>query len=320
MIVPVNDCGSLPAGKSREALPCNQDPCQSRDCQWQDWSVWGHCSCDCGGTKTRSRHIGQYGKGAGTFCEGAGEQTEGCDKENKTCHTTPAPAVDCVFGDWNAWSSCEDACNGGAATQSNRVRVLVTGGGKVCAAKNLTETRGCDISQCDGPKSCEFSGWSEWGECLKCAGQKKRHRTIMRMPEDGGESCKRAMLEDEAKCPLHSCHSVYFCSWQDWSAWSSCSVTCGLGHRKRKRSLTTLGAEVNGSWPLEAEAVPRFYDAQATYESLEEEAQRMGSGRIQDAIASFSFGGLTVLVAMLVRRTWLAASDDGEEATTVAVE
>merc|ERR1711933_313074 len=47
--VMANDCGSPPAGESRESRFCNVDiPCQgSKDCLLTPWTEWNDCSNDC---------------------------------------------------------------------------------------------------------------------------------------------------------------------------------------------------------------------------------------------------------------------------------
>ena len=35
-------------------------------------------------------------------------------------------------------------------------------------------------------------------------------------------------------------------SWNQWSSWQPCSVTCGRGHRARTRSCSNLAPELNG--------------------------------------------------------------------------
>eukprot|EP00058_Branchiostoma_floridae_P007110 XP_002592598.1 hypothetical protein BRAFLDRAFT_68921 [Branchiostoma floridae] len=84
-----------------------------------------------------------------------------------------------------------------------------------------------------------WSDWSPWSDCsVTCGvGTQTRDRSCTNPePEHGGAECDGDTQETQ------QCDTGVFCpvdgGLSDWSAWSGCSVTCGVGTQTRHRSCT----------------------------------------------------------------------------------
>lgn len=81
---------------------------------------------------------------------------------------------------------------------------------------------------------------------------KKRYRKCdSPEPSMGGLPCIGSEME-EVECDVDFC--VINGGWSDWSAWSTCSMPCGVSHRKRKRFCTNPEPKFNGK-PCKGENV-----------------------------------------------------------------
>ncbi|XP_029588303.1 brain-specific angiogenesis inhibitor 2 isoform X1 [Salmo trutta] len=88
--------------------------------------------------------------------------------------------------------------------------------------------------------------WSQWSVCSLTCGQGWQVRTRSCVSSPYGTLCSGALREtrmcnNTATCPgdpaLSSVHGL----WEEWSAWSLCSVTCGRGSRTRTRNCVSGG-------------------------------------------------------------------------------
>ncbi|KAF4523631.1 hypothetical protein B566_EDAN010140 [Ephemera danica] len=107
-------------------------------------------------------------------------------------------------------------------------------------------------------QDCKVSEWTEWSQCSATCGRgfKTRQRYYINQIKAGIDFCERQLIGKAPCVASHpSCPDVYgmrivfhsqskdysaasenpVCSTSDWSAWSSCSVTCGVGVRTRSR-------------------------------------------------------------------------------------
>ncbi len=87
------------------------------------------------------------------------------------------------------------------------------------------------------PVNCEMNDWSGWSACSKTCGGglMNRTRTVKTAPLNGGTACPPSTESstcNNQECPVD-------CVVSDWSAFSSCSATCGGGTQTRTRTVTT---------------------------------------------------------------------------------
>ncbi|XP_035658799.1 A disintegrin and metalloproteinase with thrombospondin motifs 19-like [Branchiostoma floridae] len=101
----------------------------------------------------------------------------------------------------------------------------------------------CEQAIVDG----SWSDWSPWSTCsVTCgSGTQSRTRTFTDpAPANGGAPCEGNSQD------TRDCHTGTGCpvdgSWSDWSPWSACNVTCGIGTRSRVRVCDEPAASKGG--------------------------------------------------------------------------
>lgn len=164
------------------------------------------------------------------------------------CNKHPCP-VDCIWGNWSAWSSCDATCGGGKQSRTRPERTEAAFGGKQCIGSSK-ETRDCGLTPC--PVDCEWTEWSLWSNCSKdCGGgSKERARDVKVKAENSGRECTGDAQEQDA-CNAQPC--PVDCAWEEWAAWSDCTVTCGNGTTQRGRAIAVQ--QVGTGKPCEGEAL-----------------------------------------------------------------
>ncbi|XP_033728342.1 hemicentin-1-like isoform X2 [Pecten maximus] len=208
---------------------CNTQPCNTTNVNggWGTWSSWSPCSVSCGsGHRNRTRVCDnptpQHG---GHYCHGHNAAFEHCTGDQCT--------VNGGWGAWSTWSVCSSHCGPG---HRRRTRVcnnpIPQHGGHRCHGIN-SETEACTSGHC--PIQGGWSAWSNWSSCSVSCGTGHRTRTRVcdnPTPQHGGHSCHGHNWDTEA-CTSSNC--TIQGGWGVWSNWSSCSVSCGTGHRTRTR-------------------------------------------------------------------------------------
>ena len=140
----------------------------------------------------------------------------------------------CFCLEWTTWSDWKCYVDSCGLQMSKRVRFCLTTDDdkQQCQQHNETEFGGlCEFQPC----VCEcmvWAPWTSWSGC-NCPFEKhNRHRTCSIPAED---TCPtwQSLNETETKpCINHECCCT---DWEDWGAWSECSVTCGRGTRQQHR-------------------------------------------------------------------------------------
>ncbi|CAK9026820.1 Hemicentin-1 (Fibulin-6) (FIBL-6) [Durusdinium trenchii] len=160
--------------------------------------------------------------GGGAVCEGDGF-------ESKDCNTQPCP-VDCSYGDWTNWTSCEPFCLG-RQTRSREVLAEAANGGQACAKEDLQEENAC-MNEC---RDCQWEEWTEWDTCtVSCGGGTQQHRRGIQVTmAGGGTNCTGPSSEEQPcngeRCPVD-------CVLLDWTEWTECAPYCS-GEKNRTRTV-----------------------------------------------------------------------------------
>ncbi|CAC5418366.1 Adhesion G protein-coupled receptor B2,Coadhesin,Thrombospondin-1,Adhesion G protein-coupled receptor B1,Mucin-like protein,Hemicentin-1,Adhesion G protein-coupled receptor B3,Thrombospondin-2 [Mytilus coruscus] len=192
-----------------------------------EWSAWSECSRSCGeGIQTRFR-----------YCSDFDMQHQLCDrnKDEQICQHDPCP-VEGKWAEWNNWEKCSMSCGQGVKTRRRECNnPSPSFGGQICIGVNI-DNENCQERDC--PIDGNWSEWNVWTDCsLSCdGGIKTRLRTCSNPePKFGGKGCN-GNEEESTKC------GVEFCpvdgGWTEWTGWSECSVSCGIGTQDRMRTCS----------------------------------------------------------------------------------
>jgi hypothetical protein len=145
-----------------------------------------------------------------------GQQTM---SETRTCNVHDC-AVDCEFGDWKNWTTCDKPCGGGSQYRTREVKTFARNGGELCQG-DAKEIQVCNSQPC--PIPCEWNTWHEWEQCSQSCGGgiTSRTRNIKQYAQLGGQECVGDAFQTKD------------CNKQDWLHCShSCQVfhSQGIGH------------------------------------------------------------------------------------------
>ena len=121
----------------------------------------------------------------------------------------------------------------GSSARTRTYAVSPKCGGSSCSGSGR-QTRSCNNGCC--PVNCEWETWGNWSSCsVTCGnGSSFRNRTYAVSPKCGGASCDGISREIRS-CNTECC--PVDCQWEKWSAWESCSATCGGGVKIRIRDV-----------------------------------------------------------------------------------
>jgi len=97
--------------------------------------------------------------------------------------------------------------------------------------------------------NCTLGDWSDWAGCSSIVPtQRLRRREVLSPPGSAGPPCDEA-LKETAGCalPASARGGPAPCEYDDWSAWSECTSSCGGGQSERMRSLVHQACAPNAS-------------------------------------------------------------------------
>eukprot|EP00416_Gambierdiscus_australes_P025281 CAMPEP_0171058888 /NCGR_PEP_ID=MMETSP0766_2-20121228/2807_1 /TAXON_ID=439317 /ORGANISM="Gambierdiscus australes, Strain CAWD 149" /LENGTH=844 /DNA_ID=CAMNT_0011514241 /DNA_START=13 /DNA_END=2548 /DNA_ORIENTATION=- len=199
------------------------------DCTLSEWGDWEACKKSCGGGwQARSRTLLVPGEHGGRLCQDSLEELQMCNTE-----ACLEDHQDCKYSDWTSWTGC------GAHGQRYRERQIsqfASKSGDLCHG-DLEETSACGETE---KVDCLVSGWTSWDPCDKTCGggQTQRQRQIMVFPAGSGEACPEELVQTVG-CNRNQC-TFQDCLAGDWAEWSSCSASCGVAHKTRRREVVHM--------------------------------------------------------------------------------
>ncbi|GAB1608831.1 hypothetical protein Ahia01_001167700, partial [Argonauta hians] len=177
-------------------------------CPYSEWTDWGQCSQTCGaGIKKRYKTLqGNYTNCNETLIE---------EQESCTLRACPYPCIINGVGFNNGELTREDKC-------------------LKCYCEGFKET--C-YEQAGSVVDGAWNTWTPWSSCIDCC-QPGNLRTRQRscsnpLPSCGGKQCVGHSTEIDSCNANKTC-----CTYQPWSMWTPCSVSCGKGVKTRQRNST----------------------------------------------------------------------------------
>ena len=227
------DCSSL--GTDTETQQCNTHHCPVNG-GYTQWTKFSECTKSCGiGTQMRTRNCSNPApKHGGRDCSSLGAGTE-----TQQCNTHHCP-VNGGYTQWTRFSECTKSCGIGTQRRTrNCSNPAPKHGGKDCSSLGAdTETQQCNTHHC--PVNGGYTQWTEFSECSKSCGNGTQQRTrncSNPAPKHNGSDCSGLGADTETQqCNTHHCPING--GYTQWTQFSACSKTCGVGETKRWRNCS----------------------------------------------------------------------------------
>ncbi|XP_068190028.1 thrombospondin type-1 domain-containing protein 7A [Antennarius striatus] len=236
-----------------EVVPCLSD-CGQYVWVAEPWSVWKVSNVqlkdNCGeGVQTRKVRCML------NTIDGPSEHVEDylCDPEEMPLGARssllPCPE-DCVLSDWGAWSPCPLPCSGNSSRGRTAYVLRQPGQGKTCPPNKETEP--CKLNSNCFHYSYNITDWStcQLSDRAVC-GNGIKTRMLDCVRSDGKSVdlrfCKELGLDRKwqmnsscvVECPVN-------CQLSDWSQWSECTHSCGLGGKLWRRRTVIQAPQGDG--------------------------------------------------------------------------
>ncbi len=141
-----------------------------------------------------------------------------------------------VYSDWKeVENTCPSKCGFGSKKKSRDIIEYLNYGAEKLSVEN-------EIIDCSKPCPVNgtFTEWSDWGSCSKTCGGGIQSRTRTYIPAKYGgidlSLDERNKISEEQACNTQGCPTNG--TFSEWSAWGTCSKTCGGGVQTRTRTYT----------------------------------------------------------------------------------
>ncbi|XP_034047012.1 properdin-like [Thalassophryne amazonica] len=251
------ECHAACEGSSEQAEPCNAtSPCPVHGA-WSSWSIWSQCSASCINDQrnnvivpTRMQHRTCSNPTPSSDTVPPGNGCPGDSAEAQQCSELPNCPVDGNWGEWSEPGSCSVSCGEGLRLASRMCdNPAPKYGGRLCEGPSTRHF----VCQSPCPVHGFWSGWSSWSDCSSSC-ITEGHATVRTRrrycsnpapsPSPPGKDCVGDSLQTEScdhlsYCPVHG-------SWGQWSPFSYCSVTCGLGLQLSNRKCDSPAPKHGG--------------------------------------------------------------------------
>nr|XP_039265876.1 SCO-spondin-like [Styela clava] len=230
-----SECTTNP-GKIVEYANCNMKLCSSYGPWKENYKCDGICGED---NATRERKRDCY----------SGIAPEQCLVDRIPCRPRCGPG----WGPWTEWSDCSDKCAPGIR---NRTRICYNGDETIDPAECMKvkknglggaiETEDCNVGSCPS--------WAPWQQHL-CVAECNvtavaRRIRICLEPVTGyvPNECRNDYVQCLGKC---------IATWDDWTPWSPCSLSCGPGKQTSVRRCSMNGISVDPNYCEEGNKTPK---------------------------------------------------------------
>jgi len=157
--------------------------------------------------------------------------------------------IPCKMTGWYAWRACSRTCGTGSKARDRTIATPWSAYRGTCSSITR-ETASCFVRHCK--QNCVLSHWSSWTGCPVTCGPGARYSTryVASPNRYGGTPCctdtpiagstnncaaaSNVPVRLEHVCSVIPCQVQ--CHYEEWTPWTLCSLTCGVGMSERSRA------------------------------------------------------------------------------------